>query len=435
MIVMKFGGTSLKDAQRIRTVARIVKARIEQRPVVVTSAHHGVTEKLIALANGKHSLADIEQLHLSIAKHIGVPADILHDILAELKEYMKSVHGAPTPEQLDRVVSYGERLSTRTVAACFQRQGIPAQAYDAWKVGMITDSRFGEAQPLPESEGAMRDHLLPIVRSGIVPVVTGFVAKDKASRVTTIGRNGSDYTATLIAAALKVREVQLWSDASGVMTADPRIVRNARPLESITFNEAGEIAYYGRRFHPSTLLPAMQKGIPVRILNTYEPLEPGTVIVKRERPRAMPRPKTIVYKKDIFLITIVSPRMLMQYGFLEQIFKVFAEHKIVIDMIATSEVSVSVTTDRKIYLADALRELLKFAQVELKGRQALVCVVGEDIKRLGGINGDIFRTLSGISVAPKMVSQGATRTNVAFLVDNQEVPKTVRALHRALFER
>lgn len=430
---MKFGGTSLRDAQRIKVVVSIIKRYLPQKPVIVASAHHGVTEKLIALAHGTGNINEIERLHLKIIKDLGLSSHLIKDLLDELKDYAAGIKQKPTLKQLDRIVCYGERLSTRTIAAYLNRHSIHSKAFDAFDIGLVTDSHFGQAHPLPESYPAINKRLKPLIKRNIVPVITGYIAKDRDNNITTLGRNGSDYTATILASALDANEVQLWSDSAGIMTADPRIVPDAHQLQTITFDEASELAYYGRRFHPYTLIPAIHKNIPVKILNTYKPELEGTAIIKKEKRKLNPSAKSIVYKKDIFLITIISPRMLMQYGFLEKIFRVFARYKIVIDMIATSEVSVSITTDRKLYLGEALKKISKFAQIKQQDKQAVVCVIGEDIKRMQGISGDIFFALKYNSIEVKMISQGATRTNIAFLVDNSDVKKSVRILHNVLF--
>jgi len=433
MIIMKFGGTSLRNAQRIKVVASIIKRYLSRKPVIVVSAHHGVTEQLIALAHKTDSVNKIEHLHLKIINNLGLSGHLIKDLIDELKEYVKSISQKPTLKQLDRIVSYGERLSVRIIAAYLNRHSIHSKPFDAFDAGLVTDSHFGQAHPLPESYQAINKRLKPLIRRNIVPVITGYIAKDKDDNITTLGRNGSDYTATILASALDADEVQLWSDSAGIMTADPRIVPEARQLETITFDEASELAYYSRRFHPYTLIPAIHKNIPVKILNTYQPEAEGTAIIKSEKKKLVPALKSIVYKKDIFLITIISPRMLMQYGFLEKIFSVFARYRIVIDMIATSEVSVSITTDRKLYLTEALKEISKFAQIKLQDKQAVICVIGDDIKRLPGISGDIFSALRDNSIEVKMISQGATRTNIAFLVDNNKVNESVRVLHSVLF--
>ena len=430
---MKFGGTSLKDAPKIKSVAGIIRRFLDTKPVIVASAHHGVTEKLLGLVHRTVEFRDVERLHLKIARNLGLSHKLTEGILAELRQFMGSVSNKPTLKQTDKLMSFGERLSVRVIAAYLNKHNIRAQAFDAWDIGMITDSHFSQAQPLPGSPALISKNLKPVIRKSIVPVVTGFIGRDAQGNITTLGRNGSDYTATIIAAALGASEVQLWSDSDGIMTSDPRVVPEAQPINNLSFNEASELAYYSRRFHPSTLLPAIRKNIAISILNTYKPDAGGTVITARPIAAQSPSPRSIVYKKDIYLITITSPRMLMQYGFLQKIFGVFARHKVVIDMIATSEISVSVTIDRRHHLAKALKELGQFAQVKLEDRQALICVIGEDIRHLPGISGNIFGALRDAAIEAKMISQGATRTNIAFITDNSSVKNAVRILHRVLF--
>ncbi len=423
----------MRDAPKIKSVTGIIRRFLDDKPVIVVSAHHGVTEKLLGLAHRTVEFRAVEGLHLKIARNLGVPHKPTETLLAELKQFIAGVSNKPTLKQVDRLMSFGERLSVRVIAAYLTKHGIRAQAFDACDIGMITDSHFGQAQPLPNSPALIRKSLKPVIRKGIVPVVTGFIGRDEPGNITTLGRNGSDYTATIIAAALGASQVQLWSDSDGIMTADPRVVPESQPIKNLSFNEASELAYYSRRFHPSTLLPAIRKNIAIRILNTYKPDADGTVITARPVPAQSPSPRSIVYKKDIYLITITSPRMLMQYGFLQKIFGVFARHKVVVDMIATSEISVSVTIDRRHHLVEALKELGQFARVRLEDRQALICVIGEDIRHLPGISGNIFGALRDAAVETKMISQGATRTNIAFIVNNNEVKEAVRALHRVLF--
>lgn len=432
---MKFGGTSLRDAKRIKAVTKIIKIHLTKKPIVIVSAHNGITEKLISLSHNRVKFSAIKDFHLKIIKDLKLSAHIIKDVLDELQQYYRIIQKTPSLKQLDKILSFGERLSVRIVAAYLNKQSINSQPFDACDIGLITDSHFGEAQPLPESYSLIHKYLNSINKRNVVPVVTGFIGKDKSGNITTLGRNGSDYTATIIAAAINANEVQLWSDSDGIMTADPRIVKDAQPLQKITFDEASELAYYSRRFHPLTLSPAIHKNIPVRILNTYKPQIDGTIIVKKKQAKSTLSLKSIVYKKDVFLITIISPRMLMQYGFLEKIFHIFAKYKIVVDMIATSEISVSVTTDRKLHINETLKEISQFARIKLDGKQAIICIIGEDIKRIHGLSGDIFIALKNASIEVKMISQGATRTNIAFLIDNSAVKKAVTVLHKALFNK
>ncbi|MBI4713164.1 MAG: aspartate kinase [Planctomycetes bacterium] len=442
MIVMKFGGTSLRNAERIKAVAGIIKSRLKQSPVVIVSAHHGVTEQLIAAARTPSPLhyARIRNLHRRITKELGLPLFVVEPLLKELEDFLETIrpdiHRSVTLKEMDEILSFGERFSCRVMAGYLNKINIPATSLDAYDIGMLTDSHFGNARPLPQSHKDITARLRPTIHSGRIPVVTGFIGKDREGNITTLGRNGSDYTATIIGAAVGASEIQLWSDVHGIMSADPRLVHNAKPVPAVSFNEAGELAYYSRRFHPSTLTPAIHKNIPVRILNTYEPTAPGTTI-SAARPKKTTVPdkavKTIVYKKDLFLVTITSGRMLMQYGFLAKIFSVFAKYKIVIDMVATSEISVSCTTDRKDHIREALKEIARFAGVQLDEKKAVVCVIGENIKYLNGLSADIFMALKRAGVKIHMISYGATGINIAFLVDNRDVRKSVRSLHRLIY--
>ena len=441
MIVMKFGGTSLRNAERIKAVANIINGRLKYRPVVIVSAHHGVTEHLIAAAYqpGPAHYARIRNLHYRIVRELGLPVSLIDPLLTELNDLLRNISRLKqvTLKELDEVLSFGERLSCRIVAGYLSQSGIPAIPLDAYDIGIITDSHFGHAQLLAQSHKDIPARLRPVINSGRVPVITGFIGKDREGNISTMGRNGSDYTATIIGAAIGAREIHLWSDVPGIMTADPRIASNVRPVPSISFNEAGELAYYSRRFHPSTLTPAIHKNIPVRILNTYQPSAPGTTInaVKSKKTSiAKKAVKTIVYKKDLFLVTITSGRMLMQYGFLEKIFDVFARHKIVIDMVATSEISVSCTTDRKDHIREALKEISRFAGVRLEEKKAVVCVIGENIKNLRGLSADVFMAMKKAGINIHMISYGATGINIAFLVDNRHVRASVQALHRLIFK-
>lgn len=289
MIVMKFGGSSVGAPERIARVLEIVKGRLPRRPVVVVSAFRGVTDELLelgreALRGELGRLEGIAARHREAARALGVDAAPVEPLLAELEQLARGVSLLKelTPRTLDRLAGYGERLSVRIVAAAFSKGGVPARAVDAHEAGLLTDERFGGASPLPEADALLRASL---AGEGPLPVVTGFIGRTRGGELTTLGRNGSDYTATILGAALGAEEVEIWSDVDGIMTADPRIVPEARPLETLSFAEACELAYYGGKvLHPHTLVPAMRKGIPVRALNTFKPERPGTRIVARPAP-------------------------------------------------------------------------------------------------------------------------------------------------------
>jgi aspartate kinase len=437
MIVMKFGGSSVSDADRIRRVAGIVRARLKERPVVVVSAMRGITDDLLALAQealggDERRLEKIRQRHLKTCGELGVDPAILQDNLNELAVLTKGISLVKelTPRTLDYVAGFGERLSVRMIASAFSKLGLPAAAHDAFDVGMLTDDNFGGAMPVPEAFDELR-RLIPT--GGPTPVITGYIGKSRRGDLTTLGRNGSDFTASIVGAALRVAEIQIWTDVDGVMTADPTVVPEARPIDRMTFQEASELAYYGGRvLHPSTIAPAIERNISVRVLNTFKPEHPGTLVVA-EDPGRPAGPRAVAHKKNQIVVSITTPRMLMGHGFLARIFEVFGRHKIVINMVSTSEVSVSVTTDSPERLEAAVRELRQFAEVTAEPDRAIVCVVGEGLRTTPGIAAKVFGAVREAGVNVLMISQGASKINLAFVVTNEDAHPTAAALHRAFF--
>ncbi len=437
MIVMKFGGSSVAQAERIRQVCEIVKSRLPQSPVVVASAFRGVTDELLNLARaslqGDASLLDrIRSRHLAIARKLGLSPEILESCLARLGDLVRGISLLKeiTPRTLDLVASFGERLSTRLIAAFLARGGIPARQVDAFEAGLLTDERFGSANPLPEAEEEIRRAF-----SGFrdLPVVTGYIGRTRSGDVTTLGRNGSDYTATILGAALDASEVQIWSDTDGIMTADPRLVPKALPIEALSFAEACELAFYGGRvLHPHTLIPAMRKNIPVRVLNTFKPEHPGTAILARlEKPSQ--GVKSIAFKKHQFILTVTSPRMLAGPGFLARIFEALSRHGIDVDMVSTSEVSVSATAASSENLERASEELSGEFEVAIERDRAVLCVVGDGIRSRPGVAAEVFGAVAEAGVNVLMISQGASKNNIAFAVAESEVAKAVSSLHRRFF--
>jgi aspartate kinase len=435
---MKFGGSSVSDGARIRNVIEIVRARLPRRPIVVASAFRGITDDLFVAAEealaGRDALPEkVKARHQAVLADLGLPADLVKDVFAELAVLLKGISLVKelTPRTLDYVVSFGERLSTRIIAAAFEKAGIPSSQHDAFDIGMLTDDQFGAAQPLPEAEAELRRHLVPMTR---LPIVTGYVGKTKGGDITTLGRNGSDYTATIVGAAVGAEEIQIWSDTDGVMTADPRLVPTAKPIAFLTFDEASELAYYGGKvLHPSTIIPAVRKGIPVKVLNTFSPSHPGTTIVsKLDTPQK--GVKSIAHHLSNIVVNIRSSRMLMGHGFLARLFGVFAEHRVVVNMVSTSEVTVSVTVDSPRRLDAAVEALSKFADVTVEEKRTVVCVVGEGLRSTPGVAGLVFEALRKAGVNVLMISQGASKINVAFVVDDRDAETAVRALHRQFFD-
>jgi len=437
MLVMKFGGTSLGGADQIDTMVRLVRGRLPRRPVVICSAHSKVTDLLLAgaraAAAGKPDLAPVADREHEVLDALKLPRSLVEGDLARLSELFQglSLLRELTPRSLDHVAAFGERMCVKAVAALLRRRRIPATAVDADEAGLVTDSRFTRASPLPEAYANLKASLAKVKG---VPVVTGFIGRDRDGNVTTLGRSGSDYSATIVGKAVAAEEVEIWKDVDGVLTADPRIVPHARPVERISYAEASELAYYGAKvIHPSTIHPALESGIPVRILNTFRPEATGTVILPTRPADAAPV-TSIASKRGIRLVNINSARMLGQSGFMAGVFETFRRHDVVIDLIATSEVSVTVSVDRPEGLDAAVADLTAIAQVDVEGPCALVAVVGEGIGDTIGVAGKVFSALEHARVNVRAISYGATKTNLQVVVAEGEANRTVTALHAALFE-
>lgn len=437
MLVMKFGGSSVANAERVKNVCAIVKNNLHRHPVMVVSAHGGVTDMLIDAAKrsvtGKLDISPIRKIHLDMVKELKLDPAPTEKLLNELEVLLQGISLVRelTPRTLDYVMSFGERLSIRTVAAYMTSQGVHATAVESCDLGMITSSDFGSATPLPEADPIIEWN---IKRYDTVPVITGFIGKDKKGNITTLGRNGSDYTAAIVGAAIGAEEIQIWSDVDGVMTADPTIIKEAMPIEKMSFDEASELAYYGGRLHPYTLIPAVRKSIPIRILNTFEPDNKGTLILSESK-ETEGVIKSIVYKENLFLINVVSTRMLFHHGFMAKIFEIFNNYSIVIDMIATSEVSVSLTTDNDVNLDAAIKDLAQFAEVTVEPDKAIICVVGEGLKHSRSVTSTIFNAVEKGKINVQMISQSAKKINIAFLIDDDDILTTVQLLHNTFFSK
>lgn len=437
MIVLKFGGTSLKNAEKIEQVKQIISQSLPRHPVVVVSAHSGVTDQLIELAHNalenRLSIQPIQQKHHQLLHNLHLPTTLIEDLLTELQDLLRGIQLVKelTPRTLDYVMSFGERMSSRIVAAYLSNNGIDAIPICSYEMGLLTDSNFGRAQPLPQAFENIASFLKKVSK---LPVITGFLGKNLQNEITTLGRSGSDFSASIIGSAINAEEIQIWTDVNGIMSADPRVVPHAVSIEEMSFEEASELAYYGAKvIHPSTMLPAMEKNIPVRILNTYNPTHPGTLVKKHSAP-SKNIAKAIASKRNILLINLVSTHMLQQYGFMAKVFEVFARHKIVLDMIATSEISVSITIDSPKNLDKAISELQQYADVHVSEGKAILCIVGEGIREHSGVAAKTFSTLANENIHVEMISQGATKINLSLLVDNDHVSKAVQALHKEFFE-
>ena len=446
MIVMKFGGTSVESSDAITRVTSIVKQFEQRRPVVIVSAMGKTTNKLLAAAQeaaaGRRDQAlgivdELRSHHLTHGLALAGPAaaDLDRFIRTHfewLDELVKglSVVGELSDRSKDAIASVGERLSSLVVSFAFRAAGMPTQHVDSRRV-IVTDDRFTQASPLfDETYANLAEKVRPIAEHSVV-VMGGFIASTKDGITTTLGRGGSDYSAAIVGAGINAEEIQIWTDVDGMLTADPRIMPGGHRVKSISFAEAAEMAFFGAKvLHPATVLPAVEKNIPVLILNSKRPEVDGTRITLDAAPCANPV-KSISCKRDITILNIRSTRMLMAHGFLRRIFEIFDRYGTSVDMLATSEVSVSLTLDNTENL-DAIREEVhQFAEVTVETKQAIVCLVGENIRHTPGIAGRAFQVLAHTNV--RMISQGASLLNLGFVISDADLTSAVAALHKEFF--
>ena len=447
---MKFGGTSVEDAAAMERTAAIVRGRRERGldAVVVVSAMAKVTDHLLAAAAaaGRDDKAGALAISARLRhRHIDTAADLLDekrvarlhpaihlefDALDDLLRGIAAV-GELTARTNDLVVSFGERLSSRMVAAAFEQRGLNGTHVDA-RTCIITDSHYGKAAPQEAAiEAKLHEHVLPLIVAGKTPVMGGFIASNTEGITTTLGRGGSDYTAALVGGGLHAGAIEIWTDVDGIMTTDPRICPDALRVKTISFEEAAELAYFGAKvLHPATILPAVQKSIPVWVLNSRNAENEGTQITAMPAKCASPF-KSIAAKKKLTIIDVVASRMLMSHGYLKAVFDVFDKYKCAVDMVSTSEVSISLSVDSNQRLPEICEDLGKIADVKMEGNKALVCLVGEDIRGHSGIAGRVFSAVSHVNL--RMISQGASEINMSFMIDEEDVEEAVRSLHKEFF--
>jgi aspartate kinase len=446
---MKFGGTSVEDPAAIARTAAIVAGRVAlgKQPVVVVSAMAKVTDQLLRAAAASEkgdragALAISEKLRArhrdTAAALLGNSTELIEFIDQKFDSLDEILRGLAailelTPRISDLIVSYGERISSRIVAAAFIEQGINAAHVDAREV-IVTDSHFQKAAPLDALiEKRASEKLLPLIAQGQVPVMGGFIAANEACITTTLGRGGSDFTGALIGGALAAEAIEIWTDVDGIMSADPRVCPDALRVKVISFEEAAELAYFGAKvLHPATILPAVKKNIPVLVLNSRNAACEGTRITSLA-PRCRSPFKSIAVKKRLSIIDVVASRMLMTHGYMKEIFTIFDKHRCAVDMVSTSEVSVSLTVDSNDNLPALAADLGQLADVKYEGRKALICMVGDDIRGQSGIAAQVFSAIRHINV--RMISQGASEINMSFMIDEDDADEAVRSLHATFFK-
>ncbi len=438
MLVMKFGGSSVANRAQIERVRDIVKQHVGRQPIVVCSAHKGVTDALVAAARaaavGHYEPETVLTKQNAVSKALGCGTELLAALQDEIADLLRGIHLVKelSRRSLDYISSFGERMSVRCIADFFTRHELPADAYDVWDLGFITDSQFGSARPTPGFEERVRDAFARLPE-GRVPIVTGFIGKNAAGETTTVGRNGSDLTATLLAAALGAEEAQIWTDTDGVMTADPSVVQGACNIPDMRFDEAAELAYFGSRvLHPSTLLPAMHAKIPVRVLNTNRPAHRGTVI-QEQGPENPQRVTSVAYKEGQCVLRLTSTRMFGEAGFLARVFDACARHQVVIDVVCTSEVSVCFTANDEVALEAAAEELGRLGRVEILRGRTILAVVGQHLATRAGLGAEILRAVADAGVNVEMVSYAAGAINLSMVIADRDIQRAVSTLHDVLF--
>ncbi len=431
---MKFGGSSVGNSERIRNVSYIVRSQERRDPIVVVSAVGGVTNDLIAMAKeaaeGKGyggKLDTIIERHRDILRELDLSQSVIEDEIAELRRHSRDVYqrGA-SPKALDSMASFGERLSARITAACISSIGAEARAHDAYDLGMITDSNFGNADILPKTYGRIRERLSYVKE---LPVVTGFIGKDSSGNVTTLGRGGSDYTASIIGKAVKSSEIQIWTNTNGIMTADPKIVKSARNIRNLSYEEELELERLGANtLHPRGIKPAFESSIPVRILNTLQPRQKGTLISESIAERN--RVASITHKDEIYIIHISATDPAAK---LAEIHRILERHGISIDTMSTSKAKVMVILSgyQNRGLAAAIKDLRTIGRVEVMDRMAKVSVVGKGVSSMADISVRMLSSVSGIKVAA--ISCGSSETSQSFFVKEADAGRAIRKLHKEFF--
>jgi aspartate kinase len=447
-LVMKFGGTSVADANAIGRVVEIVRAAAAyDAPVVVVSAMAGVTDQLLALAASAEAgddgpvsrgIDDLRERHAQAARELlGSAAPpllaMLHAQIEDLRAVLRAVAilREASPRSLDTIAATGELLGSRIVAAALDSHGVRTAWVDPRRA-VITDAEHTRASPLGlETEAAVRQHVLPHTGQDRAAVVGGFVGATRSGVTTTLGRGGSDYSASLVGAALGAREIQIWTDVDGMLTADPRLVANPSLVSHLSFAEASELAYFGAKvLHPSTILPAVDRNIPVRILNTHRPESAGTLITRDQRHDGRPL-AAIACKRGLTVIDITSSRMLMAHGFLQRLFAAFERHRTAVDVVTTSEVSVSVTIDDARRLEEVVGALREFAEVTVEPEMAILCAVGDTLRAEPHLAVRIIAALDGFAL--RMVSQAASRRNLTVVLREQDAARAMSRLHAEFF--
>ncbi len=453
MIVCKFGGTSVADRAAHERLASIVRDRLSRAPLVVVSALAGVSDGLIRVvdlavsgrdAESAGDLRGLADRHRRLLEETPATPGAAAASLAALEESLEGIEslrrgialvGDASPWVRARVIGAGEFLASRLVATALEAAGIMTACFDAREVLRTAGTDPEKDTPVPaEIARLARERLQPLLRAGRVVVTQGFVGSDPSGRPTLLGRGGSDYSASLLGAALDAERIEIWTDVDGVLTANPKVVREARRVCQLSFAEASELAYFGAKvLHPSTVLPAVEASIPVWVGNARRPAGGGTTILAEGTQPAGERGfvKAIAEKRGLTVVSVISTRMLMAHGFLARIFQAFDRHRVSVDIVTTSEVSVSLTVDDASRLPALIEDLRAFAEVEAESGMAVVCLVGDRMRGRTGLAADVFQVLRGVRV--RMITQGASAINLSLVLAEEDVDRALRALHEEFF--
>lgn len=460
MLTMKFGGTSVGDVPRLQEVVSIVRQFLGEQPVIVASAMGGLTNVLLETAQKaverrtgevNNAVAAIQDRHLKIANTLVQDYPRRAALIAAQQEMIDDLSNfyqgvallrELSPRSLDAIAAFGELLSCRQIAAILEDSGIPAQFVDARRL-VRTDDQFGEANiDFAVTNPALHDALVPLVQQGVVPVVTGFVASNADGITTTIGRSGSDYTGSVVGAAVNSREIWIWTDVDGVMTADPRNVNGAKVLKEISYREAAEMSYFGAKvIHPKTMVPAIEKKIPIRIKNTFNPSHPGTLI-SASPDNGGTWAKTVTSINDLAIIAIEGNGMIGVPGISGRIFTALARAQVNVMMIsqASSEHNVCIIvpkkdsahglkTLREEFSIDIAKKIID--DITMRGPVSIVAVVGEGMIGSKGIAGRTFSAVAQADVNIIAIAQGSSELNISFVVEQNDAKKAVQAVHDA----
>jgi|TARA_B110000093_G_scaffold55706_1_gene60009 aspartate kinase len=438
VIILKFGGSSVADREQIYKVTQIIASRADQPLLIVISAHKGVTSQLLESA-GQAASGDLDipqalARQKKVCAGLGFPDSLLETLYEELTALLQGIYLVRelSPRTLDYVASFGERMSVRVISWYLRQHGLNAQYYDAWDLGLITDSNFGCARPL---DGYGQEIVKRVKNLGDeIPIVTGFVSKNIEGTITTLGRNGSDLTATLFAEALQAESCEIWSDTNGIMSSDPSLIPDAQNIPVMSFGEASELARFGSRIlHPASLEPLKRAGIPLRVMNTNLPEHPGTLITKDVK-YSRDRITSIAYKEQQTIVTITSSTMFQHSGFLAEVFVILGRHQVIVDMISTSEISLSFSTEKTDQLGAAQVELNNLGKCEVVPNKTIIAIVAPTNNHFQRYRVDVLTVLQACKVDVEMLSLGYKSINLMLLIDDSQVSRAIQSLHIAFFD-